>query len=706
MKNASPYPKLVGCAGKGSDAAVTDRLPFQIDARASGSSARATTFRTRRGEVRTPIFMPVGTQATVKAQLPETLEEQGFQVLLANTYHLMLRPGVEVFEALGGIHSFMRWPGAVLTDSGGYQIFSLPHSRAINEEGAVFQSYVDGRELFLSPETSIAAQQAIGSEIMMVLDQCVASTSPESLVREALERTTRWAARSLAARNEDSRQALFAIVQGALSPELRRRSAGALVRMPFDGFAIGGLAVGESKSEREDICELSAGLLPAEKPRYLMGVGTPLDLLEAVHRGVDMFDCIIPTQVAKWGGAFTSRGFLQLRRGVFKFSEEALDPACTCPVCAKYSRAYLHHLTKTREPLGWQLIGQHNLHFYRQLMREMREAILADSFLPFYHAKRAILVEDDLDHPVKKQKAAKEKARRLGDYEVHEAREGFASILHVQSGEIMHSRTPPMEEAQNLYTGQARLRERLLEPAGGELVVWDVGLGAGANAMAAIACREKLVSQNLPARELCILSFENDLDSLRLAFRHREKFPYLRHAGPAAILQAGCWQAKNGPGLRWQLVEGSFPESMHAAIEPPDLIFYDLFSGKTHSDAWTLRTFCELFAICAGRDVELFTYTCSTAARVAMLGAGFFVARGRPAGAKQETTIALTAEAAARAVRRGTAEVDRELLASDWLAKWRRSSARFPSDLPEGQRGAFEGAILGHAQFSSPPVGQ
>src|SRR6188768_2462773 len=324
---------------------TTSRLDFRLEARATGSSARAATFRTLHNQVQTPLFMPVGTKGTVKAQLTRTLEEAGSQILLANTYHLLLRPGPEVFRHVGGIHKFMSWDRSVLTDSGGYQIFSLPHSRSMGEEGAIFQSYLDGKTILLSPEVSIETQKAIGSDIMMALDHCVASTADETTARAAVEITSRWATRSLAARG-DSPQSMFAIVQGALFPELRRISAAALCDMPFDGYAIGGLAVGESKSEREDVCASTAEQLPNDKPRYLMGVGTPLDLLEAVHRGIDMFDCIMPTQLAQRGAAFTSRGFLQLRRGIYKYSNAPLDPACNCPTCARYSRAYLHYLTK------------------------------------------------------------------------------------------------------------------------------------------------------------------------------------------------------------------------------------------------------------------------------------------------------------------------------------------------------------------------
>lgn len=293
------------------------RLNFELEEVAPGSHARAARFRTLHNEVLTPLFMPVGTQATVKAQLTQNLEDAGSQILLANTYHLLLRPGSEVFRKLGGIHGFMSWKKSVLTDSGGFQIFSLPHSRQMTEEGARFKSYINRRSILLSPEVSIKTQKAIGSDIMMVLDQCIPSTADEAAARAAWEITHRWAARSLAARG-DSPQSMFAIVQGALFKELRRESAQALTQMPFDGFAIGGLAVGEEKNEREDLCEFTAQLLPQDRPRYLMGVGTPLDILEAVHRGVDMFDCILPTQLAQRGGVFTSRGFLQMRRGVYK----------------------------------------------------------------------------------------------------------------------------------------------------------------------------------------------------------------------------------------------------------------------------------------------------------------------------------------------------------------------------------------------------
>ena len=674
------------------------RLHFRVDGRAGGSRARAATIRTLHNEVNTPLFMPVGTQATVKAQLTQTLEDVGSQILLANTYHLLLRPGPEVFRRMGGIHEFMSWKRSVLTDSGGYQIYSLSHARALSEQGAVFQSYIDGRTILLSPEVCIETQKAIGSDIMMALDQCIPSTASESQAREALGITQRWAMRCLAERG-DSPQSIFAIVQGALFTQLRRESAAALGDQPFDGYAIGGLAVGEAKSEREDVCEFTAQLLPDDKPRYLMGVGTPLDMLEAVHRGVDMFDCIIPTQFAQRGAAFTSRGQLRISRSVYKFADEPLDPECACPTCARYSRAYLHHLAKSIEPLGWQLLGQHNLHFYHQLMRDIRASILADGFLALYRERREVLQATDVDHPTLRRKTVRRSPRTLGDFEVHTAWEGFSSIRQISSGEIMHSRTPPMEEARKLYVEQSMLAGRLplhageLQDTAAPLVIWDVGLGAAANAMAAIGCYEAQAAAG-PVRRMQIISFENDLDALRLALRRQHEFPYLRHAGPAGILARGEWTSKQHAGLCWLLLHGDFLATMDAAPAPPDLIFYDMFSAKACGDPWSPATFHKLFAACAGRATELYTYTCSTASRAGLLAAGFHVAKGRNAGSKEETTIAWSPAASG-----GAASSRHELLAAEWLARWQRSGAKFPAQLRADEQSAFERAILAHRQF-------
>jgi queuine tRNA-ribosyltransferase len=407
--------------------------------------------------------MPVGTQATVKAQRPENLEAAGSQILLANTYHLLLRPGPEVFEALGGYHGFASWQRSVLTDSGGFQLFSLADSLSMGEEGATFRSHIDGRKIFLSPELSIATQISIGSDIMMALDQCIPSTANKAAARTALEITNRWALRSLQRRDEapvPTMQSLFAIVQGALFTDLRQESIDHLTAMDFDGFAIGGLAVGEEKNEREDICEFSAQRLPADRPRYLMGVGTPLDILEAVHRGVDMFDCIIPTQVAQHGTVFSSQGIIKLPRGIYKFADEALDPNCDCPTCSRFSRAYLHHLIKAKEPLSWQLLGQHNIYFYHRLMREIRQSILEDRFVELYKAKREVLHSPDLANPPGPHPQRKRNKASLGAYEVHRNSAGFANIRHIVSGELMHSNNAPMDEARSLYVEQSRLLAR------------------------------------------------------------------------------------------------------------------------------------------------------------------------------------------------------------------------------------------------------
>ncbi|HTV24101.1 MAG TPA: tRNA guanosine(34) transglycosylase Tgt [Polyangiaceae bacterium] len=361
-------------------------LPFEIQARDPGSRARAGTLVTAHGPVLTPVFMTVGTRATVTGLDPLDLAALGAPVVLGNTYHLMLRPGAEAFRRVGGIHRFMGYSGPVLTDSGGYQIFSLAEDRTVTEAGATFRSYVDGRRELLSPERSIEIQTAIGSDIMMVLDECIDSTSDEAATRAAMERTHRWALRSLRARQNPA-QALFAIVQGGLSGELRRASAAFLTAHPFDGFAIGGLAVGDTRAEREDVTRASAELLPDARPRYLMGVGTPPDLLHAMLAGVDMFDCVLPTHLAWQGTAFTSTGRVKVTRGSCASADVPLDAACSCNTCQRFSRAYLNHLFKCSEPLGPRLLSLHNLHHYYSLMREARAAIVAGRFAAYARAK-------------------------------------------------------------------------------------------------------------------------------------------------------------------------------------------------------------------------------------------------------------------------------------------------------------------------------
>jgi queuine tRNA-ribosyltransferase len=361
-------------------------LPFTVHAHDRESHARRGTILTPHGPIETPAFMTVGTRATVTGLDPDDLAKVGVQVVLGNTYHLMLRPGPEVFRRVGGIHGFMDWKGPVLTDSGGYQIFSLPADRTINERGARFRSYIDRSERLLSPEKSIEMQTALGSDIMMVLDVCVDSRSDEATTRAAMERTHRWALRSLAARTNPA-QALFAIVQGGVFPALRRESAAFLKEHPFDGYAIGGLAVGDRRTQREEITRMAAQLLPHDRPRYLMGVGTPPDLLEAMLAGVDMFDCILPTNLAWQGTAFTSTGRVKITRAAHAVEDRPLDETCDCSTCARFGRAYLHHLFKCGEPLGSRLLSLHNLRHYLTLMADARREIEAGTFASWARAK-------------------------------------------------------------------------------------------------------------------------------------------------------------------------------------------------------------------------------------------------------------------------------------------------------------------------------
>ena len=641
--------------------------------------------------------MPVGTQATVKSQTVASLKEVGSSVLLANTYHLLLRPGPEVLKHFGGIHAFMNWDRPVLTDSGGFQIFSLPHSREMNEEGALFQSYVDQKSILLSPELSIHTQRAINSDIMMVLDQCIPSTSPFEQAKAAMELTHRWAKRSLIAR-EDSKQALFAIVQGACFSDLRKQSADTLRELMvdgtgFDGFAVGGLAVGESKSEREDFTELAASFLPENLPRYLMGVGTPIDILEGVHRGIDLFDCILPSQLAQRGVAFTSKGKLQLRRSVYKFSEAKLDPDCECSTCAIYSRAYLHHLNKTEEVLGWHLIALHNFTFYHRLMKEMRESILARNFLDYYHAKREPLMRSDEENPstpFTPPKATRAQKRlKLGDYEVYTSPKGFSSIRQVSSGEIMHSVTTPELEARAMYVEPARLAERLKNAQ--ELVIWDVGLGAGTNAMEILYDLERSYTQNseltCPSQ---IVSFEIDLDPMKLALKNTAAFLPLRHPAPHSILKDGSWAHGTHP-LQWILLEGDFLKRMKDATKP-DVVFYDFFSAKTaDAELWKSPAFKLLYQHCLKKPMKLFTFSASTLVRAQLLAEGFYVGYGEGSGPKETTTVAFNDGALARA--------HQTLLGKEWLLRWERSGAQYPPDLSRAEKIQFSEKIRNHPQF-------
>lgn len=676
------------------------RLHFTIDRQSRGSKARAARFRTLHGEVLTPIFMPVGTQATVKSMTVDDLRAVGSHVLLANTYHLLLRPGPDVFEAFGGIHRLMNWQGPVLTDSGGFQIFSLPNSRVVDEEGARFRSYVDGEAHLLSPETSIAMQRSIGSDIMMVLDHCIPSTAPYEEAKAAMELTHRWAGRSLEARG-DSPQALFGIVQGACYPDLREESAAVLSSLPFDGLAIGGLAVGETHAERHEFTGLTTDFMPATLPRYLMGVGTPIDILEAVHRGVDMFDCIIPSQLAKRGTVFTSHGRIHVRRNVYRLSEAPLDAACDCKTCREYSRAYLCHLAKTGEALGTHLLSIHNLAFYHRLMDEMRASILRDDFAAFYARKREELsrLEDDDNPSVHPRRKRPPPPPRVGDYELIQGPTGANCIRQVSSGEVMHSVNDPTREANALYVEQSRLAERLLGAPGddGALVIWDVGLGAASNAMAAIACFEAAVARHGTEvlRPVRLVSFERDLDPLRLVTKKSSHFPHVQHAAPQALRAQGRWGHASGR-LAWELVEGDFLET-YLTAPAPDLVFYDPFSAKTDAPLWRHEVFAKLVAHGGDKPMALFTYSASTAVRAALLRAGFWVAEGVGTGPKATTTVACTRVAG---VQPDPWTADMPWLGDAWLSRWRRSDSRYPPDLRESEREAFSQRIEGHPQFA------
>ena len=340
---------------------------------------------TAHGDIHTPAFMPVGTAATVKAMMPESVRATGADILLGNTYHLMLRPGAERVARLGGLHKMMNWPRPILTDSGGFQVMSLAALRKMTEEGVTFQSHIDGSKHHLTPERSIEIQSLLGSDIQMVLDECVALPATPQAVEKALALSTRWAKRSKAAFGDQASQgrALFGIVQGGTDPAMRRRSAGELVEIGFDGYAIGGLAVGEGHDLMVATIAETAPHLPANRPRYLMGVGKPVDLVEAVRRGVDMFDCVLPTRSGRNGQAFTRTGTLNLKNARHADDSAPLDSGCGCPACATYSRAYLHHLVKSGEILGAMLMTWHNLQYYQDLMAGMRDAISRGNFAAF-----------------------------------------------------------------------------------------------------------------------------------------------------------------------------------------------------------------------------------------------------------------------------------------------------------------------------------
>ena len=664
-------------------------LAFRTTSRDPTTQARLGAFETRHGRVETPVFMPVGTRATVTGLSPADLRALGAEIVLANAYHLLLRPGPELLRRAGGIHRFMRWDGPVLTDSGGFQIFSLAPDRTVDEEGARFRSYVDGRLHLLSPERSMEVQAAIGSDVAMVLDVCLPSTAEPAQIRDAMERTHRWALRSLAAR-VDPDQALFAIVQGGLDPALRRESARFLTGHGFDGFAIGGLAVGDTRAERADVVAGTTAVLPADRPRYLMGVGTPPDLLHAIGEGVDMFDCVLPTTLAWQGTAFTSSGRVRLGRGEHREADAPLDAACGCDTCRTFSRAYLHHLFKCREPLGPRLVSVHNLRHYLDLVRAARAAIAAGCYAAFARERLAAIDRHEHD-PARRPPgrravpaaAATPSSAPASRFEIVLTSLGVPAVRDAVLGEVMHPVVGPGVESERLYVAQARLRERLAEP-GPPLVLFDVGLGAGSNALAALAAAE---DGDRPARRLELVSFERDTAALALAASDegaaRLGLAPGAIAAARALLAAGRYES---PRVLWRLVPGDLRETLGREAARAELVFWDPFSPRANPELWTVAAFSALRARCAER-AALYTYGTATATRAALLLAGFFVGAGDPSGPKQETTAAAT---------HPTLLV--RPLDARWLTRLGRSSAPLPPDAPPG---ALE-RIRNHPQFERP----
>ncbi len=368
-------------------------LNFSFEKAAQDGQARVGVIHTPRGDIQTPAFMPVGTAATVKAMLPESVRATGADILLGNTYHLMLRPGAERVDRLGGLHKFMNWDRPILTDSGGFQVMSLADLRKLTEKGVTFKSHIDGSKHELTPERSMEIQRLLGSDIVMCFDECPALPADRKAIETSMRLSMRWAQRSRDAFGDRPGHALFGIMQGGLEPDLREESAKALRGIGFDGYAIGGLAVGEGQEAMFECLDYAADYLPEDKPRYLMGVGKPDDIVGAVKRGVDMMDCVLPSRSGRTGQAFTRRGVVNIKNARHADDPRPLDEACTCPACSSYSRAYLHHVFRSHEMISGMLLTWHNLHYFQEIMEGMRAAIAAGSFSTWeteFHAGRAL----------------------------------------------------------------------------------------------------------------------------------------------------------------------------------------------------------------------------------------------------------------------------------------------------------------------------
>ncbi|MFT4620569.1 MAG: queuine tRNA-ribosyltransferase [Polaromonas sp.] len=369
---------------------MTERFNFSLNA--TDGKARTGVIDTPRGEIRTPAFMPVGTAATVKAMMPESVRATGADILLGNTYHLMLRPTAERIASLGGLHKFMNWDRPILTDSGGFQVMSLAELRKLTEQGVTFRSHIDGSKHMLSPERSMEIQKLLGSDIVMCFDECPALPADKKRLDESMQLSMRWAARSRDAFGDRPGHALFGIQQGGLEQDLRAQSAEKLCAIEFDGYAVGGLAVGEGQEAMFGCLDFAPDQLPEDKPRYLMGVGKPDDIVGAVKRGIDMMDCVLPSRSGRTGQAWTRRGQLNIKNARHADDPRPLDEDCSCPACQKYSRAYLHHVFRSNEMISGMLLTWHNLHYYQELMAQMRAAISAGGFAGFearFHAQRA-----------------------------------------------------------------------------------------------------------------------------------------------------------------------------------------------------------------------------------------------------------------------------------------------------------------------------
>ena len=365
---------------------------FNFTLQATDGRARTGVIDTPRGAIRTPAFMPVGTAATVKAMLPDSVAATGADILLGNTYHLMLRPGAERVARMGGLHRFMNWDRPILTDSGGFQVMSLAGLRKLTEEGVTFSSHVDGSKHFLSPETSMQIQKLLGSDIVMCFDECPALPATEGAVAQSMRLSMRWAQRSRDAFGDRPGHALFGIMQGGVTRDLREESAQALRAIGFDGYAVGGLAVGEGQEAMFGVLDYAPGFLPEDRPRYLMGVGKPDDIVGAVQRGIDMMDCVLPSRSGRTGQAWTPRGQVNIKNARHQDDPRPLDEECSCPCCTGYSRAYLHHVFRAKEMISGMLLTWHNLHYYQSLMAGLRDAIAQgrlDAFVADFHARRA-----------------------------------------------------------------------------------------------------------------------------------------------------------------------------------------------------------------------------------------------------------------------------------------------------------------------------